>query len=241
MHLLHFGQHRLQPWTVASLRRLLGLRLRVRALLAFVAEEQLVSLRELLLELGDLQLQLLGIAPAQRVQLLLQLPDQPDELLVVLLQQQRRLAQEFDVFDLLQGHVVVYVTPDQKNRQPCVDFFPGQRGVRSLSVSSGGLSSTRPMASLPSMKSCSSLGVICSTPSFARSYTAAKRPLSNLFASKQRPVPSKKSTFARLRSRLTKRKKRPLSTSRPSPTTSADSVLKLLRMSTGSPKAYTAI
>jgi hypothetical protein len=37
-------------------------------------------------------------------------------------------------------------------------------------VSSGGLSSTRPIASLPSMKSCSSAGVICSTPFLARSF-----------------------------------------------------------------------
>jgi hypothetical protein len=43
-----------------------------------------------LLETGDLKLQLLRIAAAQGMQFLLQFREQTDELLVVLLQEQRR-------------------------------------------------------------------------------------------------------------------------------------------------------
>lgn len=62
---------------VPNLRRLLRFGLfQVRALLALVSEEHLVALGELLLETGDLQLQLLRVAAAQRVQLLRQLREQ---------------------------------------------------------------------------------------------------------------------------------------------------------------------
>ena len=48
--------------------------------------------RELLLEIDNRKLQLLRVAAAQRVQLLLHLRDQTDELLVVFLKEQRRFA-----------------------------------------------------------------------------------------------------------------------------------------------------
>ena len=57
MHLFDFRKQQLLSRTVAGLWRLLGLWLVVRALLALVAEEQLVALGELLLEISDLQLE----------------------------------------------------------------------------------------------------------------------------------------------------------------------------------------
>jgi len=77
MHLLELREQWLLTRAVASLRRLLRFGLfQVRALLALVSEEHLVALGELLLETGDLQLQLLRVAAAQRVQLLRQLREQ---------------------------------------------------------------------------------------------------------------------------------------------------------------------
>src|SRR5690606_4757943 len=73
-----------------------------------------------------------------------------------------------------------------------------------------------------------------------RFHGATKRPFSRRLANKHKPVPSKYSTLARLRSRLTKRNTSPSSTSRRSfCSTSAASVSKLLRMSHGSAYAKT--
>ena len=69
--------------------------------------------------------------------------------------------------------------------------------------SGGGDKGCLPMSVQPSKKSESSVTESDRTGSSGRSQTQAKRPCSSRLCKRQRPVPSKYSTFARRRSRPT--------------------------------------
>ncbi len=154
--------------TVTGLRllRLLGLRVAVRSSLGRVAEERLGAARELLLEMRDLELEGLRLVTACVAQLAGEPLQALEEPRVLLLQQERGLAQPLDV--RLRRQV----------QQRCASW---RNGVRTCGEVVGGESRKAPANVLPSRKSASSLGVSSHTSCSSRRHNNAKRPRSSRF------------------------------------------------------------
>jgi hypothetical protein len=142
-------QRSLLARSVAGLR-LLGFRGRARSPLRGVTEERLGTARELLLQVRDLELEALGLLTACLAQLVCELLEALEQPRVLLLQQERCLAQSLDI------------RLRRKVQQRCASW---RNGVRTCGEVVGGESRKTPGEVQPSRKSASSLGVISNTSS----------------------------------------------------------------------------
>src|SRR5262249_35009116 len=153
--------------------------LAVGSFLRRLAELPLASDRELLLELGDTHLKRRRVLSLERQILAREVDDALRELLILAIEDLRRLTEDVDVLLVLESrHAAIINTIPIVSIHP-VRFSHPKRTRRSASVYGSGLRRTRPTSSLPSKKSESSLIVHVSGPLPAFSHGATNRPFSS--------------------------------------------------------------